>query len=162
MSHILLSRFERRVLRPTWFAHSVLIIILGFQHHFLVLVPLTILWLLYGMVGQALHKDLTANQMARGEHVSQRVSESELELLSPKDSTQLGKALIGFTLIFSLTALTLAIHLGVRWFFTILFVLLACVLSFILSLLLAGGDAFLRIWRHDKSVGANQTKNGMP
>jgi hypothetical protein len=121
------------------------------QRHFLVLVPLIILWLFYGMVGQALHKDLTANQMARGKHVSHRVSESELEPISPKDSTQLGKALMGFMLIVSLTALTLAMHFGLRWFFSILLVFLACFVSLILSLLFAGGDAFLKVWRHRRA-----------
>ncbi len=148
MPHMLLTRFERRVLRPVYFAHGAVIIILLLQLHFLVAVPLILLWFAYGMVGQVLHKDLSARQMARGEHLSSLADGAELEPISPEDSHQLGKAVMGLGFILCMTTTLLGVHLGLRWFFAILLGALAWFMSPILSIVLAGGDAFWEVWRN--------------
>ena len=146
MPHILLKRFERRVLRPISFAHGALIIVLLVQQHFLITIPLAVLWLLYGTVGQALHKDLSSRQLAWGEHVTS-AGGNDLELLSTEDGHRLGKATLGLGLILSVTTIIMGIYLGVRWFFALPLGILAWFLSPILSIVLAGADAFLKAWR---------------
>lgn len=134
------------MLRPVSLLHATLIIVLLLQRHFLVTLPLAILWLLYGTIGQALHKDVSARQLAQGKHVTLSAG-NEFDLLSPHDSRQLAKAILGLAFILSVSVVILAFHFGVRWFLAVPLGVIAWFTSAFLSMLLAGGDTFLKAWR---------------
>ena len=150
MAHVLLTRFERRVVRPFWVLHGVLALVILFKGYYLTAAILGVLWLPYGMIAQALRRDLTPQQLARGEHVTRPREGSELDELSVKDSNHLGKAVVGFTATVAITSLVITFHFGVRWFLAIpIGVACLCIVPF-LSLVLAGGATAFRIWRDNR------------
>jgi hypothetical protein len=151
MPHMLLTRFERRVLRPVSFAHGVLLAVLLFHRDFLIIAPLAVLWFFYGIVGQSLHKDLSTRQLAQGAHVPplfKTPANGELESISPEEAHQLGRAIIGFDLILSVTMIITSIHFGLKWFLVLALGIAAVFLIPLLSALISlGSNAFLKVWQ---------------
>jgi type IV secretory pathway component VirB8 len=105
------------------------------------------------MIGQALHRDLSTAQMAKGEHVSFREEGSEAEEFTMDDSYLLAKSGYQFAFIVALSVFLLTIALRCRWLSSILISVAIFICMPLVAMIFVGGDLFFRIWRRKHHTG---------
>ena len=102
-------RFERLILFPLDLAFIFLALMYFIKADWLGGVFALIVSLVLGMIGQSLHKNQTAGQLLRGEHLFENEGEDS-HRLSPTESNLLGKALVQSTIVLAIAFAVLAIH----------------------------------------------------
>lgn len=143
--HILIANFERRILRPLYFAYCAVALYYLWRHAWALGIAILILSLMVGGIGQGLphRKHETLSELARGT-ISGGGIEGELSL---EDGRALSAACLATFILVDLTTLIILLHEGWRWYWILLALVATWPLFLVVFLLLVTGPlSILRVF----------------
>jgi hypothetical protein len=122
MTNIKVSLFDRYVLKPLWVLYIVLFVRYFINGAWVLGGFLVVMWFLISVIGQGLHPDKTAREMARGTTPTKEETDTDpnLDDLSDQEAVLISRANFRLAGLIGITAIALSLFHGARWYYGVL------------------------------------------
>ncbi len=122
MTNIKAGLFDRYVLKPLWLLYIVLFLRYFINAEWIVGGFLVVMWFLISVIGQSLHPNMTAAEMAKGTTPSKKEIDNDPNPneLNDIEAILISKASFRVAGLIGITAIVLSWSHGMRWYYSAL------------------------------------------